>query len=169
MQLPTAKFGKLLQTLAAEGAEYIVVGGIAAALHGAPVTTFDLDVVHARTPENLDRLQAALRVLDAFYREQPERRLRPDVSHLSSPGHQLLMTRDGPLDLLGTIIGGRGYQELLPHTIELDIGNGVRVRVLDMATLIQLKEETGRDKDRAMLPVLRRTLEEQERRLKGSE
>jgi hypothetical protein len=85
--------------------DFIVVGGVCAVLQGAPVTTFDLDLVHARTPENLARLLPALRELDAHYRGRQGQLLRPDLSHLSSPGHQLLMTRFGPLDLLGTIRG----------------------------------------------------------------
>jgi hypothetical protein len=45
-----------MQTLADHRVEFIVIGGVCAVLHGAPVTTFDLDVVHSRTPENLNRL-----------------------------------------------------------------------------------------------------------------
>jgi hypothetical protein len=41
--------------------------------------------------------------MGAVYRVQPDRRLEPDATHLRSPGRQLLMTRYGPLDLLGTI------------------------------------------------------------------
>jgi predicted nucleotidyltransferase len=169
MQRPIARFRTILQTFADCGVEYIVIGGVAGVLLGAPVATFDLDVVHSRAPENLDRLLTALATLDAYYREQPERRLRPTLSHLGSPGHQLLMTRAGPLDLLGTITGGRGYQELLPHTAILDIGDGLCVRVVDLETLIRLKEEAGRDKDRAMLPVLRQMLEAQERGQGGTQ
>jgi predicted nucleotidyltransferase len=70
------------------------------------------------------------------------------------------MTRAGPLDLLGTLTAERGYAELLPHTVELAIGEGLRVRLLDLKTLIILKEELARDKDQLVLPILRRTLEE---------
>lgn len=51
-------------------------------------------------------------------------------------------------------------QELLPHSTEMEIGGGLRVRVLDLETLIAVKQELGGDKDRAVLPILRRTLEE---------
>jgi predicted nucleotidyltransferase len=70
------------------------------------------------------------------------------------------MTRLGPVDLLGTIGKGRSYQDLLPHAAETELGKGLRVRVLDLETLIAVKEEVGGEKDIAMLPVLRRTLEE---------
>ena len=70
------------------------------------------------------------------------------------------MTEAGPLDLLGVIGKGHGYDELLEHTIEMQVGGGVTIHVLDLETLIKVKEETARDKDIAVLAVLRRTLEE---------
>jgi hypothetical protein len=45
-------------------------------------------------------------------------------------------------------------------TAEMEIGGGLKVHVLNLDLLIRTKEETGRDRDRAVLPVLRRTLEE---------
>lgn len=153
-------FLALLRTLNGHGVDYIVVGGVAAVLQGAPVSTFDLDVVHSRQKENIVRLVAVLQELDAYYRAQPERRLTPDASHLSSPGHQLLATRFGPLDLLGEIGAGRGYEDLLPESIMVRAGEQVLVRVLNLETLITMKEELAQEKDRAVIPVLRRTLEE---------
>jgi len=130
-------------------------------LEGVPVHTFDLDVVHSREPGNIGRLLAALESLEAAYRARPE--LRPDVSHLASPGHQLLMTRFGPLDVLGMIGRSRTYDDLLPHTHELEVGEGLRVRVLNLETLIAVKEEVAGERDLAMLPIMRRTLEEKRR------
>ena len=137
-----------------------MVGGVAAVLQGAPISTFDLDVVHSTAPVNVSRVLAALKELDGIYRSQPDLRLRPNASHLSSAGHQLLITRLGPLDLLGSIGNGRAYPDLLIHTVEMKIGPALSVRVLDLETQIAIKEEVGGDKDRAALPVLRRTLEE---------
>ena len=160
MPTPTFDFLLLLQTLARHKVDFILVGGVCAVLHGAPVNTFDMDIVHSRVPENLERLVAALQELDAYYREQPERRIRPDASHLASLGHQLLLTKAGPLDILGTITPDRQYDDLLPHTQELQLQEGVTVHLLNLATLIATKEATGREKDHATLPILRRTLEE---------
>jgi hypothetical protein len=153
-------FLALLEALAEHQVDFIVVGGVCAVLHGAPVATFDLDVVHARAPENLGRLLTALHALDAYYREQPERKLRPTLSHLASSGHQLLLTRSGPLDLLGTIGEDLAYEDLLAQTTELAISERLRVRLLNLETLIAIKEEMAREKDQAVLPTLRRTLEE---------
>ena len=120
----------------------------------------DLDVVHSRDETNIGRLLAVLEELDAVYRIQPERRIRPNASHLTSTGHHNLLTRFGWLDLLGAIGRNLSYEDLLPHSAEMDVGDGILVRVLDLETLIAIKEELGGDKDRAVLPVLRRTLEE---------
>jgi hypothetical protein len=166
VQPVTLDFRTILQVLTDHQVAFIVVGGVSAVLQAAPLNTFDLDLVHSREPENLARLLAALQNLDAYYRGQGRRRIKPDLSHLDSPGHQLLTTRSGYLDMLGTVgsVGAeRGYKELLPRTVEMDLGGGLRVRLLDLPTLIELKEEAGRDKDKAVLPVLRRTLEEQQK------
>ena len=142
--------------------DFIVVEGVGAVLQGAPLATFDLDVVHARAGQNIARLLGALEALDACYRMQPEKRLRPGASQLASAGHQLLITRFGPLDLLG-IGQSRTYEDLLGHTAELTVAEGLAVRVLDLETLIAVKEEVEAEKDRAVLPLLRRTLDERRR------
>jgi hypothetical protein len=144
--------------------EFLIVGGVAAVLQGAPINTFDLDVVHSTDPANVSRALAALQELDAIYRAQPDLRLRPAASHLSSAGHQLLITRLGPLDLLGSIGKGRTYPDLLTHTTEMKVGPSLSIRVLDLETQIVVKEEVGGEKDQAALPILRRTLEELRKR-----
>lgn len=156
-------FLAILRALAGHEVEFIVVGGVAAALNGAPLGTFDLDIVHSRAPENLDRLLACLQELDAWHVEHRSKRLAPRRELLALPGHHQLMTRLGPLDVLGTVVGERGYEDLLPQAFEQPLGGDLKVRVLDLAALIAIKEQTGREKDRAVLPVLRRTLEERQR------
>lgn len=155
-------FAAILQVLARHAVDFIVVGGVAGAVHGSPLATFDLDVVHSTRPENIDRLLAALEELDAYYRIQPDLRLRPAASRLSSPGHQLLLTRFGPLDLLGRIGEGQGYDELVPESVKVEIG-GALIRVLSLEALIAIKESMPDAKDRIALAVLRRILEERRR------
>jgi hypothetical protein len=156
-------FRAVLQTLANHRVEFIVVGGVAAVLTGAPVNTFDLDIVHSREPDNLQRLLGALRELDACYRHRPE--FRPNESHLATKAHQLLKTGVRSLGILGAIGNGHTHPDLLPHTELVEISADLRVRVLDLETQVAIKEECGREKDLAVLPVLRRTLAES-RRLK---
>ncbi|HUV13489.1 MAG TPA: hypothetical protein VMY18_07580 [Acidobacteriota bacterium] len=152
-------FEKLLQVLVGHGVEFVVVGGVAAVLQGAPIMTLDLDIVHRRDPSNVNRLLNALEDLGAYYRNMPERRLVPTRSHLMSQGHQLLLTKFGALDLLGTIGSGRSYGDLLPLTLELEIEE-LHVRILSLNALIQVKQEVDQPKDRAVLEILRETLRE---------
>jgi len=156
---PTPDFEALLRVLARHRVHFIVVGGVCGTLQGAPIATFDLEVVHSRTPENVGRLLVALEALGACYRGQGTRRIVPQASHLSSPGHQLLITKYGPLDLLGEIGTGLGYGDLLSRTSEIEVEPGLRVRLLNLETLIGIKEALGHEKDKATLAVLRRTLE----------
>ncbi|HET7842280.1 MAG TPA: hypothetical protein VFM21_11765 [Terriglobia bacterium] len=160
----TAKpdFVAILQTLVRHDVDFIVVGGVAATIQGASISTFDLDLVHSREPKNVGRLLKALEALDARYRTPGAGNLKPSRSHLESEGHQLLMTRAGPLDLQGIIGAHRGYVELLPETIRVKIVD-VEIRVLALAAVIKTKEEAGREKDKATLAILRRTLEEKNR------
>jgi hypothetical protein len=163
MNPPPIDYRALLRILSEHGVEFIVVGGVCAVFHGAPVSTFDLDIVHARTPDNLQRLVAALRAVDAIYRELPERRLKPDETHLVTAGHQLLLTRLGLLDVLGTIGRDRDFDNLLPHTVEFTLAGMKPIRMLDLPTLITSKQEAGRPKDLAAVLVLQQTLAEKKR------
>jgi hypothetical protein len=166
--MPERKLVATLRALHDGGVEFILVGGLSAVLNGAPVDTFDVDVVHSREPGNIDRILRVLESLDAIFRMQPERRLKPNASLLASSGHLNLITHYGPLDLLGTIGRDLGYQELRPHSIELNAAENLRIHVLDLETLIAIKEELGGEKDRAVLPILRRTLDEQRKRSASS-
>ena len=157
---PSADFRAILQTLSAHEVEFIIVGGVSAVLNGAPISTFDLDIVHSREPDNLSRLTKALTALDAYYRFHPDQEIRPDKPRLDSPDHQLLMTQHGPLDVLGSIGSDQDYGDLVDHSIRLEIGDGRAVRVLDLDMLIAIKEQLNTAKDRAVLPILRRTRDE---------
>jgi len=70
------------------------------------------------------------------------------------------MPRAGPLDLLGTIGHGYGYDELIGKTIEMELGGKLQLRVLNLETLIEVKAQTAGEKDKPALIILRRTLEE---------
>lgn len=152
----------LIRALNAGGVEYIVVGGGAAVLHGAPLTTIDLDIVHRRTGGNIARLLAVLRDLDAVFRDPAGRRLKPDAEMLAGNGQLNLSAVPGPLDVLCVLHDGRGYDELFPHSEAMENGD-LRVRVLDLPTLIDVKASTGRAKDRLAVAVLIALLDEKSR------
>lgn len=147
----------LLELLVRHEVEFIVVGGVAAVLQGAPITTMDLDIVHRRSEANVGRLLAALDELEASYRLRPD--LKPDAKALSGPGHHLLHTGRGPLDILGQVVGELGHDELSGRAEQLDVAT-TPVMVLELDFLIELKLRLGRTKDKLALPILRALLEE---------
>ena len=158
----------ILEVLLRHRVDFIVVGGVAATLQGAPILTMDVDIVHAREKSNIERLLGALRELDAFYRLQASRRLPPNSSHLSSPGHHLLSTKFGALDVLGTIGHAHDWSELIHRTDIVQLNEGMTIAVLDLPTQIAIKEEVNRPKDAIMLPILRQTLAERSTLKTGS-
>jgi hypothetical protein len=143
----------LLQALVDARIEFIVVGGAAAVLHGAPTTTQDLDIVHRRTPDNVDRLATLLTRLDAFIREPENRRLRVGAVDLAGRGQHNLSTNLGPLDPLGVLHDGRDYEDLLGSSVLMEDGT-LHIRVVDLDTLIGIKSATGRNKDKLLVPIL---------------
>ncbi len=156
----TPDFVGVLAQLRHHAVDFIVVGGVGAVLQGAPVVTFDLDIVPARDAANLDRLFGVLGSLDATYRDPAGRKIAPRREDLGTAGHHLLTTALGFLDVLGAIGPDLAYSELLPHTAVVRLESDVEIRVLSLEKLIEIKERLGRAKDLAVVPVLRRTLEE---------
>jgi hypothetical protein len=152
----------ILEILKRHAVDFIVIGGVAAVLQGVPLVTFDTDIVHLRTRENVEKLVGALTELDAYYREHPDWRPAPEVDLLMGRGHHLLATTHGPIDVLCMLKGEQDYNSLLKDSEWIDLEDGPSVRVVTLETLIRLKEEAGRDKDRAVLPLLRATLRERE-------
>lgn len=155
------QFHEILTRLADEGVEVIVVGMAAAVLQGVPVTTWDLDVVHRRTSDNVERLLRVLRDLEAVARHDP-RRLQPDSTHLIGPGHVLMETKFGDFDCLGAIDGGRSYEDLLGPSVLLEF-EGRPLRILSLRELLAIKTRAGRPKDLAAIPYLQSTIDEIER------
>ncbi len=157
MAQPHQNFAELLRLLTDHEVEFVVVGAVAAVLEGAPMTTFDLDVVVEPSEQNHTRLLAALAAAEAVYLDPAGRRVAPDASRLRTRRLHLLETRHGRLDLLREIGAGMGWSTVLTRSHAVEAG-GLSVRVLDLDALIEAKEAAGRDKDRAALPLLRETL-----------
>ncbi len=153
-----SNFLEQLKVLVRHEIDFIVVGGVAAVFEGAPIVTLDLDIVYERSPENNPRLAAALKDLNALYDDPAGRRITPDVPKLETLRLHLLLTDLGGLDVLHAIGEGLTYQELVDRSSEYEVA-GMRLRVLDLEAIIETKEFADRDKDRAVLPILRRTLE----------
>jgi hypothetical protein len=152
-------FRALLVALADANVEFIVVGGVAAAAHGAVRTTLDLDIVYRRTPANIAALVTALRPLGPYLRGAPPG--LPFAWEERTVTHGLnftLITDAGEIDLLGEIVAGGGYDSLEPHSIVLELF-GRRCRCLALAELIRVKRAAGRPKDFEALAELEKLLE----------
>jgi hypothetical protein len=137
---------------------------MAAILHGSARVTFDVDVVYSRTPENIERLVAALAPHDPYLREAPPNLpFSWDAKTIRNGLNFTLTTRLGDIDLLGDVAGGETYHTLLSHSFEVE-AFGVRFKCIDLPTLIRIKEAADRPKDREALAELRVLLEEIERK-----
>ena len=153
----SASLSEVLEGLLKARVDFILVGGLAAVIQGAPVTTMDVDIVHNQSPENIARLFAFLKSIEAVQRRLDDKLIEPKKRDLSGKGHVLLTTRIGPLDVLAAIEGGRSYEDLRDHTVEIDF-RGYTLRVLNLETLIELKKTSTDPKDKQRLPVLKETL-----------
>jgi hypothetical protein len=141
------KFGALLRALAGREVEYIVVGGVAAAIHGAARATYHLDVVYARASANMTRLVEALAPRHPYLRGAPPGLpFQWDVATLARGLNFTLTTSLGDIDLLGEITGGGSYEALLPHSMPV-LAFDIQTRCITLDRLIDVKRAAGRPKD----------------------
>lgn len=153
----------VLKILIRHEIEFILVGGIAAVIHGSPLSTQDLDLVYDPSQENIARLAKALRELGAHYLDPAGRHIEPDISKLTSMRMHLLRTRHGRVDLLKTIEPDQGFEDLVTRSRIFEVGDA-SVRVLDLDAIIDSKSEADRPKDRFQLPFLRQLQAEIQKR-----
>jgi hypothetical protein len=158
----SADLSTLLEGLLAADVEFVLVGGLAAVVQGAPITTLDVDIVHRRTEENVDRLMSFLASVGARYRNRPGPPLTPSRSALLGRGHSLFMTDLGPLDALGAIEGGADYPQLLPLSLPIQVAQRP-LRVLSLETIVGFKRVSSDPKDKLRLPILEAVLSRQKR------
>lgn len=153
-----ADLAALIENLISAGVEFVVVGGAAAVLHGAPTSTIDLDIVHRQTADNVSRLIKVLILLNTIYRDPAGRDIVPTEGDLMGEGQLKLITELGPLDSFCRLHDGRGFDELISHTDILSDGE-TSICVLDLKTLIEIKESTKRPRDQLVVPLLVALLE----------
>ena len=153
-------FKSLLQCLTNGGVEFIVIGGVAANVHGSAHSTVYLDVVYRRTPENIERLAAALESVSPYLRGAPPGLpFRFDPANIRAGLNFTLKTDHGELDVLGQVTGGGSYDDLLPHAVTSDLF-GMACLCLDLDTLIRVKRAAGRPKDFERITELEAILQE---------
>lgn len=144
---PPTDYAGLVRQLLAGGVEFVLVGGLAANVHGSARATYDVDVVYRRSDENLARLEQALAPLRPYLRGAPPG--LPfifDVDTLRRGLNFTLTTSSGDLDLLGEVTGAGAYEDLLPSTESISLF-GMTCRCATLNALIRMKRAAGRPKD----------------------
>lgn len=138
---------QILKRLTDHGVEYVLVGGMAAVVHGSDVLTRDVDVCAPLDLPNLERIVAALRGLNPKFRFRPDRMpLYEDPARLVGFKNLNLVTDAGVIDILGELSGVGGFGDLNGKTVQARVGE-LTCRMLDLDTLILAKQTAGRQKD----------------------
>lgn len=154
-------FATVLEAFEDAGVDCIVVGGLAATVHGASRLTQDVDFVYSRMSANIERLVAALKPHGPYLRGAPPGLPFEWSAETVERGLNFtLTTAIGDIDLLGEIIGGGDYEELLPHTQKVEIF-GHACQCLNLPALIRAKRAAGRPKDLEAIAELEALLRRQ--------
>jgi hypothetical protein len=153
---PRADFDpeELLRRLTAAGVDFVVVGGIAATLHGSRRLTDDLDICYATDAENLEALGAVLMGLNArLWGVEEPLPFVPDAQTLSRVQLLTLETDAGRLDVMTRPDGSPPYEELRAGAERMELGGGPAL-VASIDHLIAMKQASDRDQDRADVATL---------------
>jgi hypothetical protein len=164
-QVRTFRPRQIIEILRKHEVDFVLIGGVAGALHGSPFPTVDIDVVPSMETSNLELLTAALKELDAVLRDSDS----PEGIRLDLSGRILKKalidfrflrfdTKHGYLDLLYQPAGTEGFRDLARSATAFDLGS-VEVQVADLGDIIRSKQAAGRPRDLEQLPTLRRLLE----------
>lgn len=144
----------LLRVLVQHHVRFVIIGGVAARVHGSPTLTADLDLCYERSRTNLEALARALRSVHARLRDwDPGLPFLLDAKTLELGDHFTFSTDAGDLDCLATPTGTTGYPDLDRDAVELELG-GIPARIASLDDVIRMKRATGRPKDRIELQVL---------------
>ena len=143
-----------LRALRSAGVEFVLIGGVAARLHGSPSLTRDVDVCYSRDGANLERLAGVLSSVHARLRGvDDDVPFLLDARTLLAGANFTFSTDLGDLDLLASPAGVAGYDALARSAELVDLGD-VAVLVATLDDLIRMKTAAGRAKDRAEVEIL---------------
>lgn len=160
---------EILRELVRHDVRFVVIGGIAGALHGSTTLTADLDILYERDRDNIKNLADALAAIGAVRRDLPAGVKAPlDARTLRNGTNVLLTTRHGDLDCIGETPSGRfTYAQIAPTAERVRIGSDLEIEVASLDELIRMKRATGRAKDRVELETLSALRDERARRRPG--
>lgn len=148
---------RMLRVLSERRVRFVVIGGYAGTLLGAPLVTNDLDICYERSPENLERLSAALKLLDAKLRVAGVDEALPfilDARTLAAGDSFTFETESGNVDVLGTPSGTAGYPDLITAARPYPVASDLEVDIVSLEDLMRMKRASGRVKDRLQLETL---------------
>ena len=146
---------EILLLLAEADVDFVIVGGVAATLHGSAYATAGLDLCYSREQTNLERLAAAMRALRPRLRGAPEGLpFVLDPQTLRNGLNFTLRTDLGDLDLLSEISGVGAYPEVRAAAVEVALF-GRSFAVLSLEALIRAKQAAARPKDLLSLQELK--------------
>ncbi len=148
---------KIAAVFAKHRFEPVMIGNAAAALHGAPVTTLDFDFLFRKTPANLKKLKEIAASLNADI-DKPYYPVS-DLIRINDKRHDL------QLDFLYRANGLRSFEGVRARADVVEFGSH-RLVIASLEDIIKSKRATGRDRDKAVVPILEETLDEQEKREK---
>jgi len=164
----TTDYAKVLKALTDGGVEFVLIGGVAANLHGSARATFDVDVVYSRGRANITSLVKSLAPFKPYLRGAPPGLpFQFDEATVRNGLNFTLETTLGDVDVLGEVAGGGNYFQLLPHTVEMEAFS-IRCKCVTLERLIQLKRAAGRPKDLESLAELQLLLENRRKRERGT-
>ena len=154
----------LLTRLRDKGLDFVVIGGVCAVFHGAPLATFDLDICCPFGEENVRRIESAVADLHPFHRltanKLPLELSRGNFGELKN---LYLETELGKLDCLSEVAGVGDFEAVLKRSITASFSYG-RYKFLDLDALIASKNAVGRERDLAAVRFLRAIKERNEQR-----
>ena len=154
MSSPSFEPLRALRALAKAKVRFVLIGGVAARVHGSPSLTRDVDVCYARDADNVERLAKVLQALHARLRGvDDDVPLLLDGRTLLAGANFTFTTDAGDLDVLAVPAGVDGYDELAANAERVDL-DGVTVLVASLGDLVRMKRASGRAKDRAELEIL---------------
>lgn len=148
---------RLIGVLVKHDVQFVLIGALAARLHGFPRLTADADITPATDRKNLERLAAALRELQArVYTEQIPEGLVFDCSAVMLGRAQMwnLVTSAGRLDVAFFPAGTKGYDDLVRGAEKYE-AFGVEFMASSIDDIIRSKKAAGRPKDRDDVAILK--------------